>query len=43
MRENQDFVGNFNGLQSNSLRGAEQGIFPREQGIFSAEQGIAFP
>jgi hypothetical protein len=30
-------------LQVDSLRWAEQGIFPREQGIFSTEQGIPFP
>jgi hypothetical protein len=40
MRENQEFVGNFNALQANSLFLKEQGIFSPEQGIYSAEQGI---
>jgi hypothetical protein len=38
--QEREFVRNFNALQANSLRWAEQGIFSREQGIFLPEQGI---
>jgi hypothetical protein len=42
LRENQEFVIDFNELQPNSLRRAEQGIFCLEQGIFFDGSGNSY-